>query len=264
MSKESARQLFWTEDFKLPLPVHWFDGILNAGSYHASSTNIWKNLGSAGSSFDAKRNKDQASTKDLWVENAAVFTSNTNIYQPFFVGDGSDSAFRLLGAEGYTIGCTFAVEQGWRTNYSGVLGAHVNWNNGTSVGLVLGQYENGNVGNAILWRVEDSQLFNNPLISANDFQNDETINIVFSISTQRRAMYLNGLLHNSIETSCQASKINLVGNPFEIGSCYLSQTSYSTDRTFVGKIFDVYAWDKAMSDEEAKSIANYSLERFKQ
>lgn len=77
-------------------------------------------------------------------------------------------------------------------------------------------------------------------------------------------MYLNGLLHNSIETSCQASKINLVGNPFEIGSCYLSQTSYSTDRTFVGKIFDVYAWDKAMSDEEAKSIANYSLERFKQ
>lgn len=110
MSRCSARQLFWTEDFKLPLPVHWFDGILNAGSYHTASTNTWKNLGSAGSSFDAKRNKDQASTEDLWAENAAMFTSRTNIYQPFFVGDGSDSAFRLLGEECYTIGCTFAVE----------------------------------------------------------------------------------------------------------------------------------------------------------
>lgn len=90
---QSARQLFWTEDFKLPLPVHWFDDILNAGSYHASSTNIWKNLGSAGSSFDAQRNRDSASTTNLWVENAAVFTSSTNLYQPFFVGDGSDAAF---------------------------------------------------------------------------------------------------------------------------------------------------------------------------
>lgn len=30
----------------MPLPVHWFDGILNAGSYHTDSTNTWKNLGS--------------------------------------------------------------------------------------------------------------------------------------------------------------------------------------------------------------------------
>ena len=263
MSKESARQLFWTEDFKLPLPVHWFDGILNAGSYHASSTNIWKNLGSAGSSFDAKRNKDQASTKDLWVENAAVFTSNTNIYQPFFVGDGSDSAFRLLGEEGYTIGCTFAVEQGWRTNYSGILGSHKSWSNSRDVGLNFGQYASGDFQVGILYNDADSHRFD-IFNGASLFVNSQIYNIIISISSTRRAMYIDGGLHSATESYREPSKYLLRGNSFEIGACWLAQNDYSTDRTFVGKIFDVYAWNKAMTDEEAKSIANYSLERFKQ
>ena len=42
-----------------------------------------------------------------------------------------------------------------------------------------------------------------------------------------------------------------------------AQTDYSTDRTFVGKIFDVYVWDKEMTDKEIKSISNYSLKMFK-
>lgn len=263
MSKCSARQLFWTEDFKLPLPVHWFDGILNAGSYHASSSNTWKNIGSAGSGFDAKRNQDQASTKDLWAENAAMFTSRTNIYQPFFVGDGSDSAFRLLGEECYTIGCTFAVEQGWRTNYSGILGAHKSWNNSRDVGLNVGQYTNGDFGGGILYNDGDSQDFT---ISggASIFVNSQIYNIIISISSTRRAMYIDGSLHSATESYREPSKYLLRGNPFEIGSAWLAQTDYSTDRTFVGKIFDVYAWDKEMSDKEIKSISNYSLQRFKQ
>ena len=270
MSNESARQLFWTEDFKLPLPVHWFDGSLNAGSYHASSTNIWKNLGSAGPNFDAQRNRDSASSKDLWVENAAVFTSNTNLYQPFFVGDGSDAAFRLLGEEGYTIGCTFAVKQGWRTNYSGILGSHNSWNNNRDVGLVFGQYENGAFSVSLL-NTNQHQVFSSGTMNclrrldATEMQSSIAMNIIISISSERRALFLNGEIYSEFMNTISTSLIVPAGNAFTIGSCiWYSNSDYSTDRTFVGKIFDVYAWDKAMSDEEAKSIANYSLERFKQ
>ena len=77
-------------------------------------------------------------------------------------------------------------------------------------------------------------------------------------------MYIDGSLHSATESYREPRKYLLRGNPFEIGSAWLAQTDYSTDRTFVGKIFDVYAWDKEMTDKEIKSISNYSLKRFKQ
>lgn len=270
MSQCSTRQLFWTEDFKLPLPVHWFDGILNAGRYHASSTNIWKNLGSASSNFDAQRNRDSASTTNLWVENAAVFTSNTNIYQPFFVGDGSDSAFRLLGEEGYTIGCTFAVEQGWRTNYSGILGSHNSWNNNRNVGLAFGKYENG-VFSVCLLNTNQHQVFSSGTLSclrrinANEIPSNIATNVIISMSSNRRALFLNGELHSEFTNTISPSLFVPNGNAFTLGSCLkYSSSDYNVDRTFVGKIFDVYVWDKEMTDKEIKSISNYSLNRFKQ
>ena len=108
-----------------------------------------------------------------------------------------------------------------------------------------------------------SQDFNIPG-GASLFVNSQIYNIIISISSTRRAMYINGSLHSATESYCEPSKYLLRGNSFVIGSCYIDQYDYSTDRTFVGKIFDVYAWDKEMSDKEIKSISNYSLERFKQ
>ena len=78
-SYEGSRQLFWVTN-EIPVPVHWFDGILNAGESHSNSTNVWKNIGSAGSSYDATRNKNSSSTVSLWGKNHAVFNSRTNVY----------------------------------------------------------------------------------------------------------------------------------------------------------------------------------------
>jgi len=94
--------------------------------------------------------------------------------------------------------------------------------------------------------------------------NGQVYNIIISLTSTRRAMYINGVLNTVLDTYCDPSRWLVRGNSFEIGSAWLAQSDYSTDRTFVGKIFDVYAWSKAMTDEEAKAIANYSLERFKQ
>lgn len=262
MSQVSTRQLFWTDSLKLPLPVHWFDGILNARSYHTASTNTWKNLGSAGSAFDAKRNKDQDSTTSLWTNDAALFTDRTNIYQPFIVGDGSDAAFRCLGEESYTIGCTFAVEQGWRTNYSGILGSHANQNSG-AVGLSFGQYGNGDFQLGILYNSNNSQQFDIKN-GSQQFANSHPYNVIVSMSPTRRAMYIDGKIDQLNETYIDPRTYIIKQNLFSIGSCYFSSSYYNTDRTFVGKVFDVYAWDRAMTDAEVKQIANYSLKRFKQ
>ena len=248
----------------MPLPVHWFDGILNAGSYHTDSTNTWKNLGSAGSTFDAKRNKDQASTTSLWTSDAALFTTRTNICQPFIVGDWSDAALKCLGEESYTIGCTFAVEEGWRTNYSGILGSHANaLNSSGGIGLDFGQYEFGDVGFAILYTKNNSQVFT---ISNGSslFANGRTYNVIISMSPTRRAMYIDGKIDQLDETYKNPNLYIFRQNPFVIGSTLLQSSAYSTDRTFVGRMFDVYAWDRAMTDAEVKQIANYSLRRFKQ
>lgn len=263
MSQESVRQLFWTDNFKMPLPVHWFDGILNAGSYHTDSTNTWKNLGSAGSTFDAKRNKDQASTAGLWTSDAALFTDRTNIYQPFIVGNGSDAAFRCLGEESYTIGCTFAIEEGWRANYSGILGSHTNWNNSSAVGLNFGQYADGDFQFGILYNNSDSQRFDIKN-GSQQFANGHPYNVIISMSPTRRAMYIDGKINQLYETYREPRKYIIRNNLFSIGSCYFSPSYYSTDRTFVGRVFDMYAWDRALTDIEVKEIANYSLKRFKQ
>ena len=89
------------------------------------------------------------------------------------------------------------------------------------------------------------------------------INTGILVSSTRRAMYIDGSLHSATESYCEPSKYMLRGNSFVIGSCYIDQYDYGTDRTFVGNIFDVYAWDKEMFDKEIKSISNYSLKRFK-
>jgi len=102
-------------------------------------------------------------------------------------------------------------------------------------------------------------------LDATEMQSSIAMNIIISISSERRALFLNGEIYSEFMNTISTSLIVPAGNAFTIGSCiWYSNSDYSTDRTFVGKIFDVYAWDKAMSDEEAKSIANYSLERFKQ
>ena len=77
-------------------------------------------------------------------------------------------------------------------------------------------------------------------------------------------MYIDGSLNSATESYREPRKFLIRGNPFVIGSSWLTQNFHSTDRTFVGKIFDVYAWDKEMTDKEIKSISNYSLKRFKQ
>jgi len=256
---ESARQLFWVNE-EIPFPVHWFDGILNAGESHTSSSNVWKNIGSAGSSYDATRNKNSSSTTSLWGDNYALFNSRTSVYTPFFVAGGDYTAFTMLGTS-YTIGATFAVAAGWRQNYSGCLGTHMHWNNGTHVGLNFIQYENGYASIHILYK-EANDDFTGHKFDISLFQNDAVNNVLFSVSPERRTITLNGNVAMNDETYRDAAKIRLNSNVFAIGNSYIDTSSYSTDRSFVGKIFDVYAWDTAMDEKTMNRVAKQSLSRF--
>lgn len=256
---ESARQIFWTNE-EIPVPVHWFDGILNAGESHTSNSNVWKNIGSAGSSYDATRNKNSTSTATLWGDNHAVFNSRTNVYQPFFVAGGDYTAFTMLGTS-YTIGTTFAVAAGWRQNYSGCLGSHMHLNNSTQIGINFIQYENDHVSVHILVRADGNDSTGH-IFDAASFQNDVVNNVLFSVSPERRIVALNGNVVMLDETYRDAAKLQLNTNVFSIGNSYIDANSYSTDRTFVGKIFDVYAWDAAMDEKTLHRVARKSLARF--
>lgn len=59
-------------------------------------------------------------------------------------------------------------ESGWKANYSGVVGAHNIWNDGTNNGIALGQYEDGDVGNAVVFRNSTANLtsFEHPKLKA--------------------------------------------------------------------------------------------------
>lgn len=59
-------------------------------------------------------------------------------------------------------------EDGWKANYSGVVGAHNIWNDGTNCGIALGQYENAEVGNAIVFSTSAAKYvsFEHPKLKA--------------------------------------------------------------------------------------------------
>ena len=56
-------------------PLFWFDGKLNAGNSHSSSTNIWTNKGIIGTYYDARRENNTDATKTNWQADGALFTS---------------------------------------------------------------------------------------------------------------------------------------------------------------------------------------------
>ena len=149
------------------------------------------------------------------------------------------------------------MQSGWRSNYSGILGSHAKWNDGTNVGLVFGQYENGNVGMGTLFRDNDSPgcwLNASAGIRAADFTNGEAANMMFVCSPSRRAVFINGVLKAEMMSYANPSKITLT-NDFHIGSACTSASSSGTDRTFVGDIYDVYAWSKQLDDVQIATVA---------
>jgi hypothetical protein len=49
---------------------------------------------------------------------------------------------------------------------------------------------------------------------------------------------------------------------FTIGNSWIDTRATSTDRSLVGRIYNVYAFDRALSDNEVVAMTQYSLNRF--
>ena len=99
---------------------------------------------------------------------------------------------------------------------------------------------------------------------ASKIANGEMVNIIFTVSTSKRALYYDGQLLGEVNAELAAKSIHPSGNPLTIGSCFINESTTSTDRTFVGTIYDMYMLPRAVSDEEARVLAAFSLGRFKQ
>lgn len=262
---ESSRQLFWNSNSNPILkqtPIVWFDGINNVGAIHSDSTNVWANLAQTGAELNAIRNTNSQTTASLWTSNGALFTNRTDRTQPFFVGGSwSRKAFQLI-EDSYTVAATFTPLAGWKTNYSGVIGSHSSWGDGTNIGFQLCQYENGTCRSGVRW-LSDRTSLTDVAFDASRLVNGEVVNMMFTVSTSKRAMYHNGQLVGEVNAELALSNIHPTGNPLTIGSCFINESTTSTDRTFVGTIFDMYMLPRAVDAEEAEALAAFSLERFK-
>ena len=131
----------------------------------------------------------------------------------------TEYALRLLGPW-YTIGVTFKVADGWRNNFSGVLGCHNKWDNGTDVGLVFMQYESGSVGMGSLYRNSDQpRLFTSQIPTHSGFATGTLYNVLFVNSASYAAVYINGELYAEKTNSTTDAKVTFTNN-FTIGAAY--------------------------------------------
>ena len=165
----------------------------------------------------------------------------------------------------YSFVVTFAVANGWRANYSGLLGSHAKWNDGVHVGMNMLQYAettnifsvasiSGSINNSIdvLEKKTSSSIANGEIYCA-----------CASITTSRRAVFWNGELFGENTVQTDSKNITFNGNLFTIGNSFINASSTSTDRTFVGNIYNVAAFDRALSDVECAKISKHCLSRFK-
>ena len=243
-----------------------FDGIDNGGNgVHLQKTRIWKNLGNAGSEYDAVRRGNDDSTISKWGLNHAAFDSRTDVKQYFTVGGLENVDVLPMLRDEYSFVVTFAVANGWRANYSGLLGSHIRWGDGVHVGFNVMQYNNyTNIFDiaSTSTSISDS-LRVHQTIASSSIANGEIYCACASITTSRRAVFCNGELLGENTVQTDAKYITFNGNPFTIGSSYIDNTVISTDRTFVGNIYNVAAFDRALTDDECAKISEYCLSRFK-
>lgn len=245
-----ADMLFWSGGTASPKAyvqdglIGMWDGEWNVGpGKHDARSLVWRNLGSLGSSYDARR---EAGT---FSKNGAEFFRSTDSRGVFMV-----PGYLMrdqMGGE-WTVEVVFTPRSGWFENYSGVFGNH-----GETKGLVFGQYENGDI-TFVLY----SPLIDHCRFRSSDFLAGSTYSMsqVASSSKGTMATFRNA---SQVASSAGVDPRLTFSKPWTcIGAAMYDPTWGSTDRPFDGFVHCVRVYDRPLSASEVQANCAVDLARF--
>ena len=234
----------WVNPYVTDGLIAMYDGIWNAGpGRHSAATQRWANLGSLGHDYDAIR-----ATQGEFRDDGAVFVRD-NDYHAFKTVPNDLLAKHLRGEWSYEV--VFTPGKGWRSNYSGVIGAH----NSVQKGIVGGQYENGTVSFTLY--APDVPLYKK---AATSFATGVPVAISQAASNTVRTAttWRDGV----VVSRKSGVNVNLtIADVFCIGAAFSTETAYG-QRTFDGVIHCVRLYNRPLTETDVEKNRVMDKARF--